>query len=315
MWLNPWTDYLREARGVIFVNAQIEECELDAGRIRSALATRNGAPFDIRADYYIAAMPVEVMAALVSPEMKAAAPSLANHLDRLQTRWMNGIQFYLRSELPLAHGHAIYLDSPWALTSVSQKQFWTGVNLAGFGDGTVAGILSVDISEWEEPGVLYGRPAMQCTAAEIKEEVWTQLKQHLNVGGSIQLVDADLVSWFLDPDIQFPNPTAAANLEPLMINTAGSLQYRPEAQTEIFEPVSGIGTMSGLTRTATMEAANEAARRAVNCLLAATGSTAAPAKLWPLAEPEFLKPLQEIDRIRFALGQAHQGAWLPDRHP
>jgi hypothetical protein len=59
---------------------------------------------------------------------------------------------------------------------------------------------------------------------------------------------------------------------------------------------------------ATMEAANEAARRAPNCLLAATGSTAVPAKLWPLAEPKFLKPLREVDRIRFALGQAHQGA-------
>jgi hypothetical protein len=52
-----------------------------------------------------------------------------------------------------------------------------------------------------------------------------------------------------------------------------------------------------------MEAANEAARRAVNCLLLATGSTAQPAQLWPLTEPEFLKPLQEIDRIRFTLGQ------------
>lgn len=51
-----------------------------------------------------------------------------------------------------------------------------------------------------------------------------------------------------------------------------------------------------------MEAANEAARRAVNCLLLASGSTAAPAQLWPLEEPVFLKPLQEIDRIRFHLG-------------
>jgi hypothetical protein len=51
-----------------------------------------------------------------------------------------------------------------------------------------------------------------------------------------------------------------------------------------------------------MEAANEAARRAVNCLLLSCGSSASPAQLWPLEEPPFLKPLQEIDRIRFALG-------------
>jgi hypothetical protein len=54
-----------------------------------------------------------------------------------------------------------------------------------------------------------------------------------------------------------------------------------------------------------MEAANEAARRAVNCLLVAAGSTAAPAQLWPLEEPAFLKPIQEIDRIRFVLRRPH----------
>ena len=54
-----------------------------------------------------------------------------------------------------------------------------------------------------------------------------------------------------------------------------------------------------------MEAANEAARRAVNSLLVASGLTAPPAQLWPLQEPEFLKPLQEVDRIRFQLGLQH----------
>jgi uncharacterized protein with NAD-binding domain and iron-sulfur cluster len=242
------------------------------------------------------------MSTLVTPALKAAAPSLAN-LGLLQTRWMNGIQFYLRRDVPLARGHAIYLDSPWALTSVSQHQFWTNVNLSTFGDGTVAGILSVDISEWQEPGVLYGKSALQCTAEQIKDEVWAQLKQHVNVGGSIQLDDSDLVTWFLDPDIQFPNPTAAANLEPLMINTAGSLQYRPDAQTEIPNLFLASDYVRTYTDLATMEAANEAARRAVNCLLLALGSTSAPAQLWPLTEPEFLKPLQEIDRIRFTLGK------------
>jgi 15-cis-phytoene desaturase len=59
------------------------------------------------------------------------------------------------------------------------------------------------------------------------------------------------------------------------------------------------------TDIACMEAANEAARRAVNCVLVASGSTAPAAHLWPLQEPAFLKPIQEIDRIRFSLGLAH----------
>ena len=302
VWLNPWVDYL-QGHGVVFHTAvQVNAFELEGGRVRSVHATENGNPIEIAADYYIAAMPVDVMSTMLTPALKAAAPSLAN-LDRLQTRWMNGIQFYLRRDVPLARGHTIYLDSPWALTSVSQRQFWTGVDLSSFGDGNVAGILSVDISEWEEPGVLYDKPAMQCTAQEVKEEVWAQLKQHLNVDGSTQLDDADLVTWFLDPDVQFPNPTMATNLEPLLINTAGSLQYRPEAQVEIPNLFLASDYVRTYTDLATMEGANEAARRAVNCLLLAAGSSTQPAQLWPFTEPEFLKPLQEIDRIRFALGQ------------
>jgi 15-cis-phytoene desaturase len=304
VWLNPWVDYLQR-RGVVFHTAvQVNAFELEGGRVRSVHATENGNPAEIAAGYYIAAMPVEVMSTLLTSALKAAAPSLAN-IDRLQTRWMNGIQFYLRRDVPLDRGHTIYLDSPWALTSVSQRQFWTSVDLSNFGEGNVAGILSVDISEWQEPGVLYGKPAMQCTANEVKEEVWAQLKQHLHVDGVILLDDADLVTWFLDPDIQFPNPTMATNLEPLLINTAGSLQYRPEAQVEIPNLFLASDYVRTYTDLATMEGANEAARRAVNCLLLAAGSTAQPAQIWPLTEPEFLKPLQEIDRIRFVLGQPH----------
>jgi 15-cis-phytoene desaturase len=91
----------------------------------------------------------------------------------------------------------------------------------------------------------------------------------------------------------------------LLINTAGSLQYRPEAQIELVNLFLASDYVRTYTDIACMEAANEAARRAVNCLLVAAGSTASPAQLWPLEEPEFLKPLQEIDRIRFGLGLPH----------
>jgi uncharacterized protein with NAD-binding domain and iron-sulfur cluster len=163
----------------------------------------------------------------------------------------------------------------------------------------------VDISEWQAPGVVYGKPAQGCTAEQIKDEVWTQLKQHLNVSGAVTLQDANLLTWFLDPDIEFPNPSAAANAEPLIINTAGSLQYRPEAQIELDNLFLASDYVRTYTDIACMEAANEAARRAVNCVLIASGSAAPPAQLWPLEEPEFLKPLQEVDRIRFGLGLGH----------
>jgi uncharacterized protein with NAD-binding domain and iron-sulfur cluster len=304
VWIYPWTHYLEKLGVTFYPGTRIVGIETDSARVTGTVVESASGRSRITADFYIAALPVEVMATLMTDDLKRAAPSLAN-LEKLTTRWMNGIQFYLASDEPLVNGHAIYLDSPWALTSISQRQFWTNVDLSQYGDGTVRGILSVDISEWEQPGVVWGKPARECTAEQIKQEVWTQLKQHLNNSGAMPINDANLVAWFLDPDIEFPNPSTATNAEPLLINTAGSLQYRPEAQVELENLFVASDYVRTYTDIACMEAANEAARRAVNCLLLTSGSNAPPAQLWPLQEAAFLKPIQEIDRIRFALGLDH----------
>ena len=304
VWIDPWVQYLRKL-GVDFQTGMMTtNIATDGTRVSGVTMQSASGPSNITADFYIAALPVEVMTGLMTDELKRAAPALA-HLDKLETRWMNGIQFYLAKDEPLTNGHVIYLNSQWALTSVSQRQFWTNNDLSQYGDGRVGGILSVDISEWEVAGALSGKPARACTAEEIKDEVWAELKQHLNVDGAMAIDDSNLLSWFLDPDIEFPNPSSATNAEPLMINTAGSLQYRPEAQVELQNLFVASDYVRTYTDIACMEAANEAARRAVNCLLVASGSGKPLARLWPLEEAVFLKPLQEIDRIRFGLGLKH----------
>ena len=221
---------------------------------------------------------------------------------------MNGIQFYLSKDEPLVNGHVIYLDSPWALTSVSQRQFWTNVDLSQYGNGTVRGILSVDISDWEAPGVVFGKPARECSAdADQGRSLGATQAAPERQTATAPIEDANLVAWFLDPDIEFPNPGAATNAEPLLINTAGSLQYRPEAQVELENFFVASDYVRTYTDIACMEAANEAARRAVNCLLLASGSSCrARPDSGRLEEPEFLKPIQEIDRIRFTLHLPHR---------
>ncbi|MEP7361823.1 MAG: FAD-dependent oxidoreductase [Acidobacteriota bacterium] len=311
VWIHPWTQHLQNMGVEFHVGSSLIGLKTDGARVSGATVQTATGPSGVSADFYIAALPVEVMAALMNDELKRAIPSLA-HLEKLKTRWMNGIQFYLSKDAPLVHGHVIYLDSPWALTSISQRQFWSRVDLSRYGDGTVNGILSMDISDWEAPGVVFGKPARECSAEQIKQEVWTQLKQHLNDSGAAVIDDANLVAWFLDPDIEFPNPGEATNAEPLLINTAGSLQYRPEAQVELENFFVASDYVRTYTDIACMEAANEAARRAVNCLLLASGSTAPAAELWPLEEPAFLKPIQEVDRLRFALGLPHHLAAI---HP
>jgi uncharacterized protein with NAD-binding domain and iron-sulfur cluster len=300
VWITPWVEHL-EARGVeLRLNATVEGIHVAGGRISGVTVGAADGRRTVAADHYVAALPVEQLRLLLSPALRAAEPRLAA-LDRLVTRWMNGIMFYLRDDVPLVHGHAIYIDSEWALTSVSQRQFWPEFDFGGLGDGRVGGILSVDVSDWQRPARRTGKVAATCSADEIKDEVWAQLKDHLNDDSHRELEDGNVVAWFLDPAIQFPNPTAATNLEPLLINTAGSWADRPDAVTRVPNLFLASDYVRTHTDLATMEGANEAARRAVNGILDATRSPAPRCSVWRLGEPAVFAPARALDRVRWTL--------------
>jgi uncharacterized protein with NAD-binding domain and iron-sulfur cluster len=304
-WLHPWLDHLRRLGVTYHIDAEVKAIHVQDGRVSGATVAEKGRTFVARADHYVAAVPVERMAELVKPGLAAADPALAV-LPELSkaVEWMNGIQFYLTRDVPLVHGHTIYLSSSWALTSVSQAQFWPHYDLAARADGRVRGILSVDISNWVTPG-LNGKAARDCTIQEIRQEVWDQIKLSVNVGGQTLLRDEDLHSSFLDPDLvdSDPNlPGLETNLEPLLVNYVDTWSIRPEAVTRLPNFFMASDYVRTHTDLATMEAANEAARRAVNGLLDAAGSSQPRCGVWELVEHEALDPFKAYDRQRFRMG-------------
>ena len=312
VWIKPWLTYLT-GRGVTYrYGTEVTGLKVAEGRIASVTAVQAGRPITVSGDWFIGALPIERMAPLVSAEMAALDPSLARLPALAQNvQWMNGIQFYLKRDIPITHGHIIFIDSPWALTAVSQRQFWTGVEFGEWGDGLTRGILSVDISQWDQTG-LCGKPASRCTRAEIMAEVWAQLKRSLNVNGQNVLRDEDLHDWFLDPDIVDDpgHPYRLSNVEPLLVNNADTWRLRPEAGTAIPNLALASDHVRTYTDLATMEGANEAARRAVNVILDRSGSAVGRCKVWNLHEPDALAPFRDYDRTRYKAG-------LPwdDRYP
>jgi uncharacterized protein with NAD-binding domain and iron-sulfur cluster len=302
VWIGPWLEYLI-ARGVRYhLDSRVTGITCAQGRIRDVTVRRNGAPQRVAGDYYVCALPVEDVVPLLTPSLLAADPSLANLRELEQsTSWMNGIQIYLTEDVDLAHGHTIYIDSPWALTSVSQAQFWEDVDLSQYGSGKVKGIISVDISEWEEKG-LNGKTAKECDPAELTHEVWRQLKRSLNHGGTEVLKDEQLYKWFIDPDIQLRSDAADTNEAPLLVNLIDTWKLRPEAVTRIPNLFLASDYVRTHTDLATMEAANEAARRAVNGILQASGVRSAPCEVWKLHEPEIFAPWRALDLVRYQHG-------------
>ena len=303
IWIDPWSSHL-ESSGVHFVyEAEVEEILCDSRKVTGVAVRRQGNRTTVQGDYYVAAIPLERMAPLINSRMLAIDPQLGN-LGKLapNVEWMNGIQFYLRRDLPIAHGHLIHIDSEWALTSVSQIQFWRSMSPEQFGDSDVRGVLSVDVSDWEAPGS-NGRSAKQCSREEVVREVWGQLKRSINVDREL-LRDEDLHSWFLDPDIQ-NDPARSGllqNAEPLLVNLINTWALRPEAVTGIPNLFLASDYVRTHTDLATMEGANEAARRAVNGVLAAEKFTGQRCAVWPLHQPEILEPWRVHDAARYAAG-------------
>jgi geranylgeranyl pyrophosphate synthase/uncharacterized protein with NAD-binding domain and iron-sulfur cluster len=303
VWIDPWRTYL-ESRGVQYISeAEVEAILCDKGRITGVAVRQQGKRVVVRGDYYMAALPIERMAPLLSADVLAADPALANlRALAANVEWMNGVQFYLTRDLPTAHGHVIHIDTEWALTSISQLQFWRGMKPELFGGSDVRGVLSVDVSDWSAPGS-DGRPAAQCSREEVIRETWEQLKRSINVGREL-LRDEDLHSWFLDPDIAIDptRPGFLQNAEPLLVNLIDTWALRPEVTTAIPNLFLASDYVRTHTDLATMEGANEAARRAVNGLLDAVKYDGPRCDIWPLHEPEVLAPWRLHDAARYEAG-------------
>ncbi|WP_281995743.1 hydroxysqualene dehydroxylase [Ruegeria faecimaris] len=305
VWIQPWLEYLK-SRGVVYhFDSKVTGIECRNGRISSATVEQDGTQKQVTGDWFISALPIERIAPLVTPAMTKVDPGLAKlPLLAEDVQWMNGIQFYLTKDVELAHGHVIFIDSPWALTAVSQKQFWSQIDFENWADGKTKGLLSVDISEWDKPGT-NGKTARDSSREEIAKEVWEQLKRSLNVDGNIVLRDEELHYWFLDPDIvEDPDhPARESNVEPLLVNRINSWRLRPEAATLIPNFMLASDYVRTNTDLATMEGANEAARRAVNAILRRSGSEAQPCEIWDLHEPDILQPLRAYDYARYQAGE------------
>jgi uncharacterized protein with NAD-binding domain and iron-sulfur cluster len=318
VWLEPWLAALR-TRGVDYqTESTVRAIRIADGRVAGVTIERGGQIVEVTADFYVAALPVEVMSGLLTDDMIAADPTLAGIRTLAgDVAWMNGIQYFLRERVPIVNGHVTYISSPWALTSISQAQFWTSP-LSAWGDGTVRDILSVDISDWDTPGIANRRPdgsyltARQCTREQIHADVWAQIKRDVNVDGHVLLRDDMIRDWFLDTDI-YRDKDGAHNREPLLVNKICRWQLRPDAFTGIPNLFLASDYVRTNTNLATMEAANEAARRAVNGIIDASGVGAAPCRIWALYQPWVLAPLHWHDRRRFAAGlpwTAQPPLWL-----
>ncbi|MGC9538890.1 hydroxysqualene dehydroxylase [Streptomyces sp. UG1] len=305
VFIDPWVRYLK-GLGVTFnVGWTVTGLTLNGGTITEASATGpTGSPATIQADWYVLAVPVERAVPLLGTQILIADPQLRK-LRSLETDWMNGVMIYTTKPVPIAKGHVAYVGQPWAVTSISQAQFWKADFAARYGDGTAVDCLSVDVSNWDAPGILYGKTARECSRQQIVNEVLAQIRAALPDADRV-LPDSIIHSWFVDPAITGEGTPDVANDEPLLVNTPKSWSYRPEAKTAIPNLFLAADYVRSHINLATMEGANEAGRSAANGILTASGSSAEKATIKKLYEPPEMRPFWAKDDIDYVLGLPNQ---------
>jgi hypothetical protein len=211
------------------------------------------------------------------------------------------------------------VDSEWALTTISQSQFWPRFPAASFGDGTVKTILSVDISAWDERAES-GKTAKECDFSELGAETFDQVARSLNRGDKVVLrndmlhpvhpfnVDVDIAEQARKAEAS--GKALLTNAEPLLVNLEDSWKLRPEVTCEVENLFVASDYVRTYTNLATMEAASEAARAAANAILERSGSKEKKAKIFKPKEP--FRFLRRRDRARFERGQTWENPLLID---
>jgi len=309
-WIRPWYEWLK-ALGVEFrfgADKAVVGFDLDAGGMSGATLADGT---KVVADYYVSAVPLEVMHGLVSDAMALRSAPLAvlRGIDLgAALSWMVGAQFYLEHDVPVVDGHVAYLESAWSVTSISQAQFWDAIDFKNsYGKGVADGILSVDVSEWfRERGTETGKLPRQCSLAELREELIAQIGVVLTEAGAPILTENNVVEFHLDDDIVWSGGQITDNLSRLLVHPPGLWDKRPPADPSLGRFFLAGDYVQNDTDLATMEGANQAGRDAVNALLDADGSTQQRARSddhLEQAEPLLLKAVKERDQIEFDAGR------------
>jgi hypothetical protein len=215
-------------------------------------------------------------------------------------------------------GHVAYPGSDWALTSVSQAQYWrAGGHIdpdlsKEFGIPGLKGVISVIACHWDtkvtDPASpVFGRTARECTEAQLKDEIWRQLVNGAYANPAAAPVPLDS---HLDENVTLPPPSGAFdNPTPLLIHPPGSYPQRPPAGLpNIKNLMLASDYVQTNTELATMEGANEAAKRAVKAIYDAenlSNATVPRPGVYPLQWDALTEPARQTDCWFFSHGWPH----------
>ncbi len=168
-WFDHWFTHLQKRKVNILLNTQVIKIEKTSRALTSVtIHNANGKEVQVKAKWYILALPLQVVSRLISD-------SSLNRLAHLGAQYMIGVHIYFDEILTIQSAHhagILMPDSPWALVIEPQGAIWKRKYLT---NKTYKDVWSIGICDDTTPGFILGKSFLKCTREEVEEEVWYQI--------------------------------------------------------------------------------------------------------------------------------------------
>lgn len=311
MMLEPWEQELRRLGVKVHFGRSVTALAFEprgrglSSRLATFTLTSASGPVECTMgpdEFVVLALPYEaarplLLAAPGLPDTFAGVRRVDQRPDNLGdgSEPMVGIQFWLKNDVPLVRGHTVYPTSEWAMTSISQAQFWratfTEPLATTFGVPGLEGVLSVIVSAWEQTSSVLGKAPKECDAEELAREA---LRQLCDASGARIDFDQDLLGYHVDADIVF-SPGNAFCPTPLWVSPKGSYLDRPKPDPGCHNVFVASDWARTETDVGSMESADEAARWTVRAI-ARHAPEPVPESALPVVRPLRLWKVVEFGR-------------------
>ena len=205
-WIDPWVVHLQEPRRALPVGRTVEALERRGRPHRRRAHARPPRPPRTASRPTGSSWPCRSSGrgSVLGPKVRALDPALNGARRACSSTGCPASSSTCARKVDITRGHMTFLDAPWALTALTQGAVLgrRATSPATTATGRAVDCLSVDISDWDTPGMLYGKPAKQCTRDEIATR-GAGRRSSRTTPPATSCTDDIVHSWFLDPGIQW----------------------------------------------------------------------------------------------------------------
>lgn len=316
-WFDPWVQQLTHKVKINLSN-KVVRFDNDDNKITAAYVDDGKTIKKIDADYYIAALPVQVMAKLfkdVDSELKRWYFDKFDILTKTCLHLQVAFQIYFNKRISFGKkvNSIILVDTPWDLIILNYDYEINGCNnkLCYLLEDVKSG-WSVAVCTAYQNGKLIQKPFYKCTPEEIKIELWYQLtssdqfKDLIIKENGFELKHEYIAHWApLWKSFYYDENGNLTTTEPKFTNNAGSSKHRPSFKTPFCNLFVSTAYIQETIDIFSMEAACIAGKKVANEI-----NNNKNQNNLILERPLIFKPFREIDNYMYNLYLPNIGPFL-----